>query len=79
MAKLQTFKESVRAKELQNIQELQVIKNWDLKTFQNQLRTLEVVHQDDFGVINFSKYSAKDRIRFNPRNIPIQRQTHKNM
>ena len=61
------------------MQELQVIKNWDLKTFQNQLRNLEVVHQDDFGVINFSKYSAKDRIRFNPRNIPIQRQTHKNM
>ena len=77
--KLNTFKDSVKCKELQNMQELKVIRNWDLKTFQNQLRTLEVLHQDDFGVINFRKYSAKDRIRFNPRNIPIQRQTHKNI
>ena len=55
MAKLQTFKDSIIAKEIQNMQELQVLKNWDLKTSQNQLRTLEVLHQDDFGVINFSK------------------------
>lgn len=53
--KLHTFKDSVKCKELKNIQELKVIKNWDLQTFQHQLRTLEVVHQDDFCVINFSK------------------------
>ena len=79
--KLNTFKDSIKAKELQNMQELQVIHNWDLKTFQNQLRTLEVVHQDDFGIINFSKYSAKSRTRFNPRTttLAIQRQTHEHM
>ena len=71
--------DSVRFKGLQNMQELQLIQNWDLKTFQHQLRTLEVVHQDDFGVINFSKYSTKSKIRLHPITNPIRRQTHKNM
>ena len=63
------------------MQELQVINKWDLKTFQIKLRTLEVVHQDDFGVINFRKYSAKNRTRFNPRttNLSIRRQTQDHM
>ena len=47
--------------------------------FQHKLRTLEVLHQDDFGVINFSKYSTNSRSRFNPRFTPIRIQTHKNM
>ena len=63
------------------MKELKVIHKWDLKTFQNQLRTLEVVHQDDFGIINFSKYSAKSRPRFNTRTttLAIRRQTHEHM
>ena len=79
--KLNTFKDSIKVKELQNIQEIQVIHDWDLKTFQKQLRTLEVVHQDDFGIINFSKYSAKYRTRFNPRTttLAIQGQTHEHI
>ena len=53
----------------------------DLTTFQTKLRKLEVVHQDDFGVINFSKYSAKNRTRFNPitTTLAIRRQTHEHM
>ena len=31
--KLNTFKDSLKAKDLQNMQELQVINKWDLKTF----------------------------------------------
>ena len=63
------------------MQELQVINQWDLTTFQTKLRTLEVVHHDNFGVINFSKYSAKNRTRFNPRTttLAIRRQTHEHM
>ena len=61
--------------------ELQVINKWDLKTFQIQLRALEVVHQEYFGIINFIKYSAKPRTRFNPRTttLAIRRQTHENI
>ena len=79
--KLVQFKNSLKAKELQNMQELQVISQWNLTTFQTKLRTLEVVHHDDFGVINFSKYSAKNRTRFNPRTttLAIRRQTHEHM
>ena len=51
--------------------ELQVINKWDLKTFQIQLRALEVVHQEYFGIINFIKYSAKPRTRFNPRTTTL--------
>ena len=79
--KLVQLKNSLQAKELQNMQELQVINKWDLKTFHVKLRTLEVVHQDDFGVINFSKYSAKNRTRFNPRTttLALRRQTQYHM
>ena len=63
------------------MQELQVINQWDLTTFQTKLRKLEVVNQDDFGVINFNKYSAKNRTRFKPRNttLAIQQQKHEHM
>ena len=61
------------------MQELKVFQNWDLKTFQHQLRNLEVLHQDDFGVINFKKYSTKSKTRFNPRITPIRIQRRENM
>ena len=61
------------------MQEFQVFQNWDLKTFQHQLRNLEVLHQDYFGVINLRKYFTKIRTRFHPRTTPIRIQTHTNM
>ena len=33
--KLHTFKTSIRCKEMEKMQQLQVIQNWDLKTFQH--------------------------------------------
>ena len=61
---------------MDNMQELQVINNWDLDTFQTKLRTLEVVHQEYFGVINLSKYSAKSKPIFQLTTRPIRRQTN---
>lgn len=43
------------------MKELQVINKLDLPKFQKQLRTLESLHQDYFGIINFSKYFAKSK------------------
>ena len=74
--KLHTLKTSIRCKSMENMQELQVINNWDLKTFQTKLRTLEVVHQDNFGFINFRKHSAKSKPRFQLTTRPIRRQTN---
>ena len=69
--KLDTFKASIKCKELQNMQDTQVINDWDIKKFQHQLRRLEILHQEDFGVINFSKYSTKNKTIFQPLATPI--------
>ena len=38
-----------------------------------------MVHQDNFGVINFSKYSTKSKPRFQLTTRPIRRQTNEHI
>ena len=58
------------------MQELQVYNNWNLTHFQENQRTTEVVHQEDFGVVNFNKWSNTYVTRFQPRATAIRRSVH---